>query len=151
MLPNLSSFKEKENFLLSTVGVNAKVVKLEMMAPGLCLTVPSPTAVRMHLYTSVHQLGNSAVSKQLTNLNHIPICSHSYTFSGHINIKPPRTSLVVRWLRIHLLMQGTRVWSLVQDNSTCCQATKPVHHERSHWNAKPVYHPLESTAFTFCN
>ena len=109
MLPNLSSFKEKESSLLSTVGVNAKVVKLEMMAPGLCLTVPSPTAARMHLYTSVHQLGSSAVSKQLTNLSRIPICSHSYPFSGHINIKPPRTSLVVRWLRIHLLMQGTRV------------------------------------------
>ena len=36
-----------------------------------------------------------------------------------------RTSLVVQWLRIRLPMQGTRVQSLVQEDSTCCQATKP--------------------------
>ena len=38
------------------------------------------------------------------------------------------TSLVVQWLRVHLLMQGTRVQSLVQEDSTCCGATKPVCH-----------------------
>ena len=38
------------------------------------------------------------------------------------------TSLVVQWLRIHLPMQGTQVRSLVQEDPTCCGATKPVHH-----------------------
>ena len=37
-------------------------------------------------------------------------------------------SLVAQWLRIHLLMQGTQVRSLVQEDPTCCRATKPVRH-----------------------
>ena len=42
-----------------------------------------------------------------------------------ISVWQNRTSLVVQWLRIRLPMQGTRVQSLVQEDSTCCQATKP--------------------------
>ena len=38
------------------------------------------------------------------------------------------TSLVVQWLRICLPMQGTWVRSLVQEDPTCCGATKPIHH-----------------------
>ena len=38
------------------------------------------------------------------------------------------TSLVAQWLRIHLPMQGTQVWSLVQEDPTCRGATKPMHH-----------------------
>lgn len=37
-------------------------------------------------------------------------------------------SLVVLWLRGHLLTQGTQVCSLVRGDSTYCRATKPVHH-----------------------
>ena len=37
-------------------------------------------------------------------------------------------SLVAQWLRISLPMQGTRVRTLVQEDPTCCEATKPVHH-----------------------
>ena len=40
-------------------------------------------------------------------------------------------SLVAQWLRIHLPMQGTRVWALVQEDPTCHGATKSVHH--SYW------------------
>ena len=37
------------------------------------------------------------------------------------------TSVVVQWLRIHLEMQGIRVWSLVGElDATCCRATKPA-------------------------
>ena len=36
------------------------------------------------------------------------------------------TSLVAQWIRIHLPMQGTWVQSLVQEDSTCHKATKPV-------------------------
>ena len=39
-----------------------------------------------------------------------------------------RTSLVAQWLRICLPMQETRVRALVQEDPTCCVATKPVHH-----------------------
>ena len=36
------------------------------------------------------------------------------------------TSLVVQRLRIRLLVQGTRVWSLVQEDPTCIRASKSV-------------------------
>ena len=35
-------------------------------------------------------------------------------------------SLEVQWLRILLPVQGTWVWSLIQEDSTCCGATGPV-------------------------
>ena len=35
-------------------------------------------------------------------------------------------SLVAQWIGIHLPMQGTRVWSMVQEDSTHCRATKPM-------------------------
>ena len=49
----------------------------------------------------------------------------------HSNKKKLRTSLVAQWLRIRLPMQGTWVWSLVQEDPTCHGATKPVRH--SYW------------------
>ena len=48
----------------------------------------------------------------------------------------PRTSLVVQWLRIRLPVQGTRVRALVQEDPTCCRATKPVHH--NYWACVPL-------------
>ena len=36
------------------------------------------------------------------------------------------TSLVVQWLRIHLPMQGTQIWSLVEEDSICHGAAKPA-------------------------
>ena len=51
-----------------------------------------------------------------------------------------RTSLVAQWLRICLPMQGTQVQALVQEDPTCCGATKPVH--RHYWACalEPVSH-----------
>ena len=46
-------------------------------------------------------------------------------------IKNQRTPLV-QWIRICLPMQGTWVWSLVQEYSTCHEATKLVHH--NYWS-----------------
>ena len=76
--------------------------------------------------------------------------------------------LVVQWLRNHLPMQGTHIWSLVLEDSTGCKAAKLVHHncwassqglwatttepmhleavlwnKRSHLNEKPT-HPKSS-------
>ena len=45
------------------------------------------------------------------------------------------TSLVVQWLRIWLSMQGSRVRSLFQKDSTCHQITKPMHH--NYWVRVP--------------
>ena len=39
--------------------------------------------------------------------------------------------MVAKWLRIRLLMQGTRVQSLVREDPTCRGAAKPVRH--SYW------------------
>ena len=39
-----------------------------------------------------------------------------------------RASLVVQWLRICLLMQGTRVRALVWEDPTCRGAAGPVSH-----------------------
>ena len=38
-----------------------------------------------------------------------------------------RTSLVARWIRIQLPVQGTWVQFLVQEDPTCCRATNPLH------------------------
>ena len=43
----------------------------------------------------------------------------------------PGTSLVIQWLGILLPIQGTRVGSLVQEDSTRCRATRPVCHSYS--------------------
>ena len=40
-----------------------------------------------------------------------------------------RASLVAQWLRVCLLMQGTRVRALVWEDPTCRGATGPVSHD----------------------
>ena len=37
-------------------------------------------------------------------------------------------SLTVQWIRIRLPVQGTQVQSLIQEESTCCRATKSTGH-----------------------
>ena len=54
-----------------------------------------------------------------------------YTNAKYVYKKMLGPSLVVQWLRIHLAMQGTPVWSLVQEDPTCCGTTKPISH--NHW------------------
>ena len=62
------------------------------------------------------------------------------------------TSLAAQWLRIRLQTQGTRVGALVQEDPTCCGATKSVSHnywacalepvlrnKRSQRNKKPTH------------
>ena len=61
---------------------------------------------------------------------------YDYSFLGHIGnllefflqIRLPRASLVAQWLRICLLMQGTRVRALVWEDPTCRGAAGPVSH-----------------------
>ena len=52
-----------------------------------------------------------------------------------------RTSLLVQWIRIHLPMQGTRVKSLVWEDSTCHGATKPVSYNKK----SPAVRSLSTT------
>ena len=50
------------------------------------------------------------------------------------------TSLVAQWLRIHRPMQGTQVQALVREDPTCCEATKPVHHNDWACTPEPTTH-----------
>ena len=54
------------------------------------------------------------------------------------------TSPVIQWIRIHLPVEGTRVQSLDQEDSTCLGATKPMCHNYwahwSPWHLEPVLH-----------
>ena len=45
------------------------------------------------------------------------------------------TSLVARWSRIRLPMQGTQVQALIQEDPTCRRATKPMCH--NYWACVP--------------
>ena len=54
----------------------------------------------------------------------IPISSHLEIWKHKERKHSFWTSLVSQWLRICLPTQGTWVWSLVQEDSTCCGATK---------------------------
>ena len=49
-------------------------------------------------------------------------------------------SLVAQWLRIRLPTQGTRVRALVQEDPTCCRATKPVRHNYWACTLEPASH-----------
>ena len=60
-----------------------------------------------------------------------------------------RTFFVVQWLRNCLPLQGMWVWSLVQEDSTWCRATKPVPH--NYWACAPqLLKPGRSRALA-CN
>ena len=58
----------------------------------------------------------------------------------HIKISYLGASLVAQWLRIHLPMQGTWVWSLVWEDPTCRRATKPMHHNYWACALEPASH-----------
>ena len=69
----------------------------------------------------------------------LPYCLHcqadslplSHLGSLSLRLNPnfnTRTSLMVRWITVCLLMQGTQVQLLVQGDPTCAGTTKPMHH-----------------------
>ena len=49
-----------------------------------------------------------------------------------------RGCLVTQWLKIHLLMQETWVWSPVRGDAICCGASKPVRQSYWAWALKPM-------------
>ena len=55
------------------------------------------------------------------------VVDHQY-YQENLKDAPAWASLVAQWLRICLLMQGTRVRALVWEDPTCRGATGPVSH-----------------------
>ena len=62
---------------------------------------------------------------------HNYFCLFSYlSIYKEIGFKKLEPSLVVHWLRICLPVQWTQVLAQVREDSTCCGAAKPVHHNK---------------------
>ena len=57
-----------------------------------------------------------------------------------------QTSLAVQWLRIHLSVQGTWVQSLVWEDSTYHEATKPLYHNYWAHALEPAAHNYRSSS-----
>ena len=90
---------------------------------------PSILGELSHTYTHTHTHAHKMIQPK--------------EFKRSLNKKTERkswTSLVVQWLRIHLPMQGTRVWALVQEDPTCRRATKPVCHNYWACALEPTCH-----------
>ena len=65
------------------------------------------------------------LSKTILQSSH---CSHFKHEETETQISFKRASLVAQWLRVCLLMRGTRVRALVWEDPTCRGATGPVSH-----------------------
>ena len=61
-------------------------------------------------------------------LNQKVYCVNGDSETSEVKIHSLGASLVVQWLRICLLMQGTRVRALVWEDPTCRGATRPMSH-----------------------
>ena len=58
---------------------------------------------------------------------------------------------MVQWIRIHLPMQGTRVWTLVLEDPTYRGATKPAHPNFWTCTLEPLSHNLEPVCLSLCS
>ncbi|KAJ8790301.1 hypothetical protein J1605_021378 [Eschrichtius robustus] len=69
------------------------------------------------------------ISQEL-RLSPSPLWTGESQGKGRVQSIPPQhdASLVAQWLRICLLMQGTRVRAPVWEDPTCRGATRPVSH-----------------------
>ena len=85
----------------------------------ICFEIFEVKKGHTHTHTQIH----TSLKRSLTVLN----C----WFSFHIDMLKKSfagASLVVQWLRICLLMQGTRVRAPVWEDPTCRRAARPVSH-----------------------
>ena len=85
-------------------------------------TLCHPQNQSSHLQATCCTVSRSGFLKGLSS-NFGLSCIHTSKKYTHLDIW---ASLVVQWLRILLPMQGTWVQSLVQEDPTCCGATKPA-------------------------
>ena len=82
--------------------------------------------------TSIHSLPLSECTGEslLSLLAKISECTGKSVICRHLacSKKVSGTSLVAQWLRICLPVQGIQVQFFVQEDPTCCRATKPVYY-----------------------
>lgn len=71
---------------------------------------------QLHTHTATYRTVNKALLDSAGNS------------TQHSAMTCMRASLMAQWIRICLPVHGTQVRSLVQEDSTCCGATKPVCH-----------------------
>ena len=95
----------------------------------------------MFISTMMHIATNMNIKNKFVSQPH-PHQSHFHWVPDYDNKlnAPWGTSLVAQWLRIHLPMQGTWVWSLVGEEPTCHGATKPVRHNYWAWALETTSH-----------
>ena len=67
-------------------------------------------------------------------------CFYEFDYSRDLIKVYSGTSLVARWLRIRLPMQGTWVRALVWEDPTCHGTTKPMHHNYWACALEPASH-----------
>ena len=118
---------------------------LEFPSPG---DLPDPgiepkssaLAGRLLIIWATREAHQRAVSGTLTLpfLSAFPTQEHPHLL-GHNALEKEDiwTSLVVQWIRIHLPKQGTRGWSLIQEDSTHRGATKPHIYWAHTWAREP--------------
>ena len=115
------------------------------LLPNLPLSAYPPTHTHTPLPLVAKRFsacGQKSWGQEQVSWSHHSCCGHQRAVGAHIQpppICPQRpsvweveeltklisASLVVQWLRILLPMQGMRVQSLVQEDSSCHNATKP--------------------------
>ena len=66
-----------------------------------------------------------------------------------VDLKSFWTFLVVLWINFSLPVQGTQVWSLVREDSTCCRATKLM--SRNSWSLCVLDYVLHKRSPAHCN
>ena len=95
---------------------------------------PTLTSIRDYWKKHMITVGESASSSYCS-------CNFSvrWTFFQIQSLK--EDFLVVQWLRICLPIQGTQVWSLVREDSTCPGATKPACH--NYWSQLSLCAPQQ--------
>ena len=68
------------------------------------------------------------INNVMNNFVLIPVSFYLLRRKFHIKNDQKGASLVAQWSRIHLPIQETWVWSLIQEDPACHGAAKPVRH-----------------------
>ena len=123
--------EEKE---IKGIQIRKEEVKLSLFADDMTLYIENPKDATRKLLEVINEFGKVAGYKMQRNLLHSYTLTikkserENKTLMKEIKDDTNRASLVAQWLRICLLMQGTRVRALAWEDPTCRRAAGPVSH-----------------------